>query len=92
MNIYRCWYQGILGYGCRRGRGWMFVPELGQPDNRVHKQLDINDLVFMNNAVRRYEMQLEKRLNTRTLSRLMETLWIGRDRPRTIGGRLFTPQ
>lgn len=91
MNIYRCWHQGILGYGCRRGRGWMFVPELGQPDNRIHKGLEITDLVFLNNDERLFEMKNDKLRNNRTLGRMMRSVMSLRTRPRSISGRLFTP-
>lgn len=91
MNIYRCWHQGILGYGCRRGSGWMFVPELGQTDDRVHKDLDITDLVFLNNEERLSEMKNDKLRNNRALGRMVQSVMAVKTRPRSIGGRLFTP-
>jgi hypothetical protein len=92
MNIYRCWHQGILGYGCRRGSGWMFVPELGQPDDQVHKDLNITDLVFLNIDERLFEMKNDKLRNNRTLGSMMQSVMAVKMKPRSIGGRLFIPQ
>lgn len=91
MNIYRCWHQGILGYGCRRGSAWMFVPELGQPDNQIYKGLDITDLVFLNNEERLFEMKNDKLRKNRTLAGMMQSVMSVKTRTRSIGGRLFTP-
>lgn len=91
MNVYTCWYQGNLGYGCRtRGRGWMFVPELGQPDGRVHKNLGLHDLLFKNQFERQIELNLENELRKFSLRRFLRTLISPRPKHHTVGGLLFT--
>lgn len=90
MNVYRCWHRGILGYSCRRGRGWMFVPELGQPDNRIHKNIELADLVFINKEERRFEMKNEALRNDRTLRGWLNYLLKTRYRSRSVNGVLFT--
>jgi len=90
MNVYRCWYQGIQGYSCRRGRGWMFVPELGQPDNRIHKNIVLTDLVFMNREEGRFEMNNETSRNKRSVRGWLGYMLGRRSRPHTVHGMLFT--
>ena len=47
MNVYSCWYEGNFGYACRIAvRKWMFVPEMGQPDANIYKNLLLEDLTF----------------------------------------------
>lgn len=90
MNIYNCWHQGNLGYGCRtRGRKWLFVPEMGQPDNNIHKNLCLNDLVFKNLMDKRYEAELEKKLEQFPVARLLKSLLLPTAKPQTVGGQLF---
>ena len=91
MNVYTCWYRGNLGYGCRtRGVSWMFVPELGQPDGRVHRNLCLDDLIFKNTFERQIELNLDNELRKFGLFRLLRTLIFPRRKPHTIGGLLFT--
>lgn len=90
MNVYRCWHRGILGYGCRRGRGWMFVPELGQPDNRIYKHLALTELVFRNRHEWRFEMKKEDQRKGNSFSRLIRQFLAQRSRPHSVNGTLFT--
>jgi hypothetical protein len=58
MNVYRCWYKGIAGFASRAQRNaWMFVPDLGEVDNRVRRNLLLSDLVF------KYRHQYDYELN-----------------------------
>ncbi len=60
MNVYTCWHEGNLGYSCRtRGRQWMFVPEIMQPDNNIYNHLLLSDLVFKNTYEKQYEVNRE---------------------------------
>ena len=91
MNIYQCWYHGTLGYACRiRGKKWMFVPELGQPDNTVYKQLTIHELIFRNPLYKRHELASEQaqRFN---LVKLIKSLLLPNDKPVTVAGLLLLP-
>ena len=90
MNVYYCHYQGIIGYGCRTGgRSWMFVPELGQPDNRIHKNITLEDLQFSNLYEKQFELEFERRLGIRNLSSLLKLLIFLDYRPQTVSGLLF---
>jgi len=91
MNVYRCWYQGILGFGCRRGKGWMFVPELGQVERRIYKDLTLTELVFSNDEEMRYEVQNETMMNSKSLGGWMERLRTHRTRSRSVNGLMFSP-
>ena len=91
MNVYTCWYLGNYGYGCRtRSRKWMFVPELGQPDNKIYKNLTLNDLVFKNPFDRKLELDLERKLREFSLLRLIKQSVLPPQRLHTVGGLLFT--
>lgn len=91
MNVYSCWYHGIFGYGCRtRGRKWIFVPELGQPDNNIYKHLCLGDLIFKNPFDKKFEADLENGMRKRSVSTLFTCLLIPRHKPQTVGGLLFS--
>lgn len=91
MNVYVCWYQGNLGYSCRiRGKRWMFVPELGQPDGQVYKNLYLDDLLFKNQFERQIELKLENELRKFNLVRFLRMLIFPGRKPHTVGGLLFT--
>ena len=91
MNVYSCFYQGNIGYVCRtRGKRWMFVPELGQPDGSVYKNVSIDELVFRNPLDRKFELACEQRINRFSLGRLLARLLFGKPRTHTVGGLLFT--
>ena len=91
MGVYMCWYQGNLGYCCRMFHSaWMFVPELGQSDNRIHKNVPFSDLIFTNPLERMFERQNEIRLNRGwNLADFVRSLLFAKFKPLTIGGRLF---
>ena len=91
MNVYACWYHGIFGYGCRtRGRKWMFVPELGQPDDRIHRDLFLDDLIFRNSFDRRIELNLENKLRKSSILRFLQRLVFPSQKMHTVGGLLFS--
>ena len=90
MNVYGCWYKGNLGYCCRQhNMAWMFVPELGQTDNNIHKNIAFDDLIFKNTFARKYEEDNQSRLGqSGTISLLHK--FLGKPyKPQTIGGMLF---
>jgi len=90
MNVYACWYHGIFGYGCRtRGRNWMFVPELGQADNRTYRGLFLEDLVFKNPFDRHIEQTLENNLRNFSFRKFLLALIFPRQKLHTVGGLLF---
>ena len=91
MNVYMCWHQGNFGYCCRMfDSSWMFVPELGQPDNRIHKSIPFDDLIFTNPMERMLERENEIRLNKKwNLADFIWSLLFTKFKPLTIGGRLF---
>jgi hypothetical protein len=89
MNVYTCFYRGNLGYSCRtRGRDWMFVPELGQPDRRIHRRVALHELVFADPRAKAWELRREARRST-SLD-WFKGLLGGREEPRSVGGMLFT--
>ncbi len=91
MNVYTCLYHGNLGYGCRtRGRKWMFVPELGQPDNNIYKNLCLGHLIFKNPFDQKYEIAREKELNQFNLIKILKSLFHPSYKAQTVGGLLFT--
>ena len=91
MNVYQCWYHGTLGYACRiRGRKWMFVPELGQPDGTVYKHLGLHELIFRNPLYKRHELAYEQ--TTRFgLLKFVLSLLLPEDKPVTVAGLLLLP-
>lgn len=90
MNIYNCWHQGNLGYGCRiREKRWLFVPEMGQPDKNIYKNLCLDDLIFKNLMDKRNETEREKALDQFTLTRLLQSILLPTTKPQTVGGQLF---
>ena len=90
MNVYSCWYRGNLGYGCRlRDRNWMFVPDLGQADGAVKRDLTLDDLVFRNPRERSAELERERELRRFRGRRWIGSLWARRSRPVTVGGMLL---
>jgi hypothetical protein len=89
MNVYSCCYRGNIGYSCRlRGRQWMFVPELGQADGRVHRGIALSELIFADTRAKSWEMQREE-CRPGGLDWLRNLLG-GSEEPRSVGGMLFT--
>lgn len=90
MNIYNCWYQGNQGYACRtHGKKWMFVPELGQPNSNVYKQLSVQDLIFKNLSDKHYEIALDSSKYNFNLFKTLKSLFLPAYKPATVGGLLF---
>jgi len=92
MNVYQCWYLGLSGYCCRHHNSkWMFVPELGQGNSRIHKHLSLHDLVFENSFAKQYELKIERQLQKIKSSPLhfLKSLFFSEKKPRTVGGMLF---
>jgi hypothetical protein len=86
MNVYSCWHKGTLGYCCRRhNAAWMFVPELGQYDNNIYKNVAFEDLIFRN----KYESDYEARLERSRTAGLLQKILRKKFRAHTIGGLLF---
>lgn len=60
MNIYRCWYHGTCGFAGKLDReNWLFVPDLGQADNLIHRRIGLSELVFRNRFEYEYELELQ---------------------------------
>jgi hypothetical protein len=92
MNVYQCWYLGIRGYCCRNHNSkWMFVPELGQINSRIHKHISFNDLVFSNSFAKQYEFNIEHRIQQMKSNpfHYIKTLLFPTKRASTVGGLLF---
>jgi len=93
MNIYSCWYRGTPGYGCKLGRqNWMFVPDLGQSDNHIYKNICLSELMFRNKLEYRYELDTEKTTGRYSLLHKVLSVFFPFEQPHTIGGLLFLPQ
>ncbi len=92
MNVYQCWYHGMRGYCCRNHNSkWMFVPELGQIDNRIHKYISLNDLVFNNTFAKHYELKIERRLQRIKSNpfHFLKSLLFNKQKAGTVGGLLL---
>lgn len=65
MNVYPCRYRGIAGFGCKDHKlRWMFVPDMGQLSNRIHRNLTLDDLQFVNEQAYEFELRLEKKASS----------------------------
>ena len=92
MNVYSCLHKGNLGYCCRQhNMAWMFVPEFGQADNKVYKNIAFEDLVFTNTLVEKFEKKHQERLAKYNGMNLLHKLLNRKYKPQTIGGLLFYP-
>ena len=92
MNVSQCWYRGLNGYCCRgHNASWMFVPELGQHSNRIHKQVSLHDLVFENPFAKNFELSNEFSLERKrtNIFLFLKELFFPRKKPNTVGGLLF---
>jgi len=88
MNVYTCCYRGNLGYGYRiRGRRWMFVPEFGQPDHAIHRNVALGDLRFANAWAQNYELEQEQTFSPTGIVKQLTRL-AAAPRSRTVGGLL----
>jgi len=88
MNVYKCWYEGIFGYTCRVPSGkWMFVPEMGQPDANIYKNLLLEDLTFNYACEKSFEKMCEQKS---LLTGILKSLMPSRAKPQSIAGLLLT--
>ena len=93
MNVYQCWYLGLKGYCCRSHNSrWMFVPEMGQIDNKIHKHISLNDLVFNNSFAKEYELKIERKLEKMRGNpfNFIKSLFMPRNKTASVGGLLFS--
>ncbi len=93
MNVYQCWYLGLKGYCCRSDNSrWMFVPEMGQISNRIHKHVSLNDLVFHNAFAKEYELKTERKLEKLRLNpfNYIKSLLFQNKKPSSVAGILFS--
>jgi hypothetical protein len=68
----------------------MFVPEMGQFDNIIHKNLRLDDLIFKNASEKAHEMLKESSNNRLSLVELFRNIFFPRNKPQTIAGMLLT--
>lgn len=68
----------------------MFVPEFGQKDNRIYKNLSLDDLIFKNPLDKHYEMKLEEQAGARPLLELFQSLFYSRNRAQSVAGELLS--
>lgn len=93
MNVYQCWYLGLKGYCCRSHNSrWMFVPEMGQISNKIHKHISLNDLVFHNAFAKEYELKTERKLEKLRLNpfNYIKSLLFQNKKPSSVAGILFS--
>ena len=87
MGVYSCWYREIFGYACLLESGnWIFVPDMGQPDQNVYRNLTLNDLIFTNSDEHRSAMSSTLPLSL--LERVRAIVFPG-FRPKSVAGRLL---
>jgi len=92
MNLYHCWYQGIPGQCCKQQQhGWLFVPESGQVNNRMHRNLKLSDLVFRNRSEYRHELEQSRTSTASGLGKYLRRSHYLSSQAVTVGGRLFMP-
>ena len=61
MNTYPCWLNGRPGYCFEHRRsGWCFIPEQGQADSKVRRNLSLEDFLFSNHHDRQFEYRRRK--------------------------------
>lgn len=90
MNVYSCCYKGNYGYCCRRyNHSWMFVPELGQSDNNIYKNVAFDDFIFKNKYAEEYERDFQSHLERSNTTGLLKKILRKKFKPQTIGGLLF---
>jgi hypothetical protein len=69
----------------------MFVPELGQPDNNIYKNVAFEDLIFKNKYAEEYERYFQSHLDGLYTAGLLQKMLGRKYKPQTIGGLLFCP-
>lgn len=92
MNIYSCWYQGASGFAGHQGKNlWLFVPDLGQLDGRIRRNIRLNDLIFKNRRDFQFELGLQSEGNFSLLHNIRTWLFPS-ERAHTTAGMLLLPQ
>ena len=87
MGVYSCWYREIFGYACRVESGsWIFVPEMGQADQNVYKNLQFDELIFNNIDEQRGAMNAAA--PDSMVDRIKNMLFPG-FKPKSVAGRLL---
>jgi hypothetical protein len=92
MNIYNCWHQGISGFAAKLdAKRWLFVPDMGQPDCRIRRNIGLSELIFKNRSDYQFELglQAESRFSlVRTI-----VMWLfSAEQANTTAGLLLLPQ
>ena len=70
---------------------WLFIPDLGQLSDRIHKHVAIEDLIFANPFAKSYELSAEL-ARTGFMNKLLllcRNLLFPVRRSATVGGLLF---
>ena len=68
----------------------MFVPELGQFDNKIYKNISLAELVFKNTFEKVIETKREEYQSHLHLLDFLKMLFLPSNKPLTVGGLLFT--
>jgi len=93
MNIYRCQHRGTSGYGCRvKPNSWLFVPDLGECDNRIHRNIPLDSLVFDNILELQYELSRDQGNRLARYIRSFLDLFLPISQPVTTAGLLLIPE
>ena len=87
MGVYSCWYKEIFGYACLLESGnWIFVPDLGQPDQNVYRNLELDELIFT--SPDEHRSALNSSTPVSLLERFKSMVFPG-FKPRSVAGRLL---
>jgi hypothetical protein len=90
VNIYSCWHQGNYGYCCPTKIGkWLFVPELGQADNKIYRNISLGEIVFKHDFEKEMETLREEFQGQFHLEDFLNMLFLPCNKPLTVGGLLF---
>lgn len=89
MLLYRCWLDGIPGYGCADDSGWRFIADPGFPGPAVRRGLAVHDLVFAHPEHRRLAREAARRRPPGVLA-LLGRITAPRRRA-SVAGLLFLP-
>lgn len=68
----------------------MFVPELGQKDNLIYKDLSLDDLIFKNPADKHLERQLDDKAGSTALLELFRAIFNSGNKAQSVAGGLLT--
>lgn len=91
MNTYPCWLNGRPGYCFEHPRsGWWFIPEQGQGDNEVRRNLSLEDFLFSNHRDRQFEYhRREARQSIPWWQKYLRALFL--PKPHSVAGLLLLP-